>query len=330
MAWSIGADPYSAPDDPARPRPTVRSAHPAAGGAGAGGRGRPRRRSDRGRRAAGPVGWPGRSPCCARCRRPCWCMPRRRCAASACGRCPALTCWNCSPSCCRPAPWRPPRAAWRWRSTSPRPAPALPPPRRCCPIWRRRCWPGWRAGRDLPLNREAAALARRMGDAGWPWAQPVAAALAGRRRPPRRPLRAWRRLPDWEEAPPPPPPAAHPVAPAEARPRLAAMLGPGAEQRPGQADYADAAAAAFAAARGKRRPAYGARRSRHRHRQDPGLHRPRQPVGRAQQGRRCGSPPSPATCSARSRPNWPACTPTRPSAGAAWWCARGGRTTCAC
>ncbi|MCW3477053.1 ATP-dependent DNA helicase, partial [Limobrevibacterium gyesilva] len=37
-----------------------------------------------------------------------------------------------------------------------------------------------------------------------------------------------------------------PVQPAEARARLAEMLGPGAEQRPGQADYAAAAAAAFA------------------------------------------------------------------------------------
>ena len=37
-----------------------------------------------------------------------------------------------------------------------------------------------------------------------------------------------------------------PVAEAEARARLAAMLGPRAEQRPGQADYAGAAAAAFA------------------------------------------------------------------------------------
>jgi ATP-dependent DNA helicase DinG len=37
------------------------------------------------------------------------------------------------------------------------------------------------------------------------------------------------------------------VAPAEARGRLARLLGPLAEQRPGQADYADAAASAFAA-----------------------------------------------------------------------------------
>ncbi len=117
------------------------------------------------------------------------------------------------------------------------------------------------AGRDLPLNREAAALAGRMGQAGWAWADLVAAALAGQKpaAPPpagatgsggasgsSEPLRVWRRLPEWEEVAPLPPPACHPVPPAEARLRLAAMLGPDAEQRPGQSDYAAAAAAAFA------------------------------------------------------------------------------------
>jgi ATP-dependent DNA helicase DinG len=103
------------------------------------------------------------------------------------------------------------------------------------------------AGRDLKLNREAAALARRMGQAGWGWTEMVLAALAGQ--PPgggADPLRVWRQLPEWEETAPLPPPASNPVPQAEARRRLAAMLGPGAEQRPGQSDYAAAAAAAFA------------------------------------------------------------------------------------
>ncbi|MBV9756599.1 MAG: ATP-dependent DNA helicase, partial [Alphaproteobacteria bacterium] len=101
-------------------------------------------------------------------------------------------------------------------------------------------------GRDLPRNRDAAGLAARMGQAGWSWAPWVAAALG---RPDAAPapdaLKTWRRLPEWEETAPLPPPAAHPVQPAEARRRLAAMLGPHAEQRPGQADYAAAATAAF-------------------------------------------------------------------------------------
>jgi ATP-dependent DNA helicase DinG len=104
------------------------------------------------------------------------------------------------------------------------------------------------AGRALPLNRDAAGLAARMGAAGWPWAGFVAAALgAADASPETAGLRVWRRLPEWEELPPSPPPASHPVGAAEARARLAAMLGAAAEQRPGQSDYAAAAAAAFAA-----------------------------------------------------------------------------------
>jgi len=101
-------------------------------------------------------------------------------------------------------------------------------------------------GRDTALNRDAAGLAARMGQAGWSWAPFVTAALG---RPDAAPsteaLRVWKRLPEWEETAPLPPPSAHPVGEAEARARLAAMLGPHAEQRPGQADYAGAAAAAF-------------------------------------------------------------------------------------
>ncbi|HEY8288123.1 MAG TPA: ATP-dependent DNA helicase, partial [Acetobacteraceae bacterium] len=102
-------------------------------------------------------------------------------------------------------------------------------------------------GRDTVLNRDAAALAARMGRAGWGWApfvmealgRPDAAASA-------EPLKVWKRLPEWEDAAPPPPPSSHPVTEADARSRLASMLGSEAEQRPGQADYAGAVAAAFA------------------------------------------------------------------------------------
>ncbi len=95
-------------------------------------------------------------------------------------------------------------------------------------------------------GREAAALAARMGQAGWSWARSIMAALGEPAAPPSgEPLKVWRRLPEWEESGPPPPPAAHPVSGREARARLAAMLGPTAEQRPGQADYAAAAAGAF-------------------------------------------------------------------------------------
>ena len=103
------------------------------------------------------------------------------------------------------------------------------------------------AGRTLPLNRDAARLAARMGQAGWAWTPFVVAALGEpAAMPSADALRAWKRLPEWEETQPPAAPSAYPVSPAEARARLAAILGPGAEQRPGQADYAAAAAAAFA------------------------------------------------------------------------------------
>ena len=100
--------------------------------------------------------------------------------------------------------------------------------------------------RQVPLNADAASLAAQMGAAGWPWARFVLAALeAPAAQPGTVALKVWRRLPEWEDEAPPPPPSAMPVTPAEARTRLAAILGPDAEQRPGQADYASAAARAF-------------------------------------------------------------------------------------
>ena len=103
------------------------------------------------------------------------------------------------------------------------------------------------AGRDTPMNRDAAGLAARMGEAGWAWADHVTAALGKPNAPAATEgLRIWRRLPEWEDTAPQPPPSAHPVGETEARARLAQILGPTAEQRPGQADYAGAAATAFA------------------------------------------------------------------------------------
>lgn len=102
-------------------------------------------------------------------------------------------------------------------------------------------------GRATPLNRDAGTLAARMGATGWGWTPYVLAALnRADAVPTADALKVWRRLPEWEDAAPLPPPSALPVTEAEARARLAAMLGPDAEQRPGQSDYAGAAAAAFA------------------------------------------------------------------------------------
>jgi len=100
-------------------------------------------------------------------------------------------------------------------------------------------------GRSLPINREAAILAARLDRAGWVWAPFLRRALGEAAEPKDEPIKIWRNLPEWEETAPPPPESAHPITETDARARLASILGPGAEQRPGQADYAGAASLCF-------------------------------------------------------------------------------------
>ena len=104
----------------------------------------------------------------------------------------------------------------------------------------------------LPKEIEdAVPIAGAMAAAEWAWGPSVLAALgieggdlgkgmaaAG--------LKVWERLPEWSERGPETPPGNIGVEPAEARARLAALLGDGAEARPQQADYASAVTAAFA------------------------------------------------------------------------------------
>ncbi|MBO1075741.1 ATP-dependent DNA helicase [Roseomonas marmotae] len=102
--------------------------------------------------------------------------------------------------------------------------------------------------RGAQPNRDAAMLAARLRDAAhWPWADSVLAALGQpQARGSNDGLKVWRTLAEWEEVAPPPPPANLPVTAAEARARLAEILGEGAEQRPSQGDFASAASMAFA------------------------------------------------------------------------------------
>ncbi|OAN52212.1 helicase [Paramagnetospirillum marisnigri] len=90
-------------------------------------------------------------------------------------------------------------------------------------------------------------LAWMMARAGWGWGSPVLAALGVQGDSGRGggAARVWERLPEWNEFAPEPPGGSLPVDPAEARARLASMLGSGAEQRPAQADYASAVSFAF-------------------------------------------------------------------------------------
>ncbi|MBI1181447.1 MAG: ATP-dependent DNA helicase [Alphaproteobacteria bacterium] len=98
-----------------------------------------------------------------------------------------------------------------------------------------------------PDRPEAQRIARTMAKAGWPWGTLVTAALgapasgedAGGG------LEVWRRLPQWEDEAPRPPPDDYPVGTAEVRERLRALLGPDAEERPSQADYAETVTGAF-------------------------------------------------------------------------------------
>jgi len=93
---------------------------------------------------------------------------------------------------------------------------------------------------------EARNLAWVMARAGWGWATAVLAALGAAGQSGRASvLRVWDSLPEWSDQAPEPQPGSQPVEATEARQRLAEMLGPGAEQRPTQADYASAVTRAF-------------------------------------------------------------------------------------
>ncbi|HEX5453234.1 MAG TPA: ATP-dependent DNA helicase [Stellaceae bacterium] len=104
---------------------------------------------------------------------------------------------------------------------------------------------------------ETRAVAEAAARAGWSWGAAIVAALpAGEPQSSRRAagLRVWQRLAEWQERAPPPPPGNEAVAPDEARSRLAALLGAGAEARPQQAEYAAAVASAFAPRRRRDMP----------------------------------------------------------------------------
>lgn len=102
-------------------------------------------------------------------------------------------------------------------------------------------------GDDNQAPRVAGAMAR----GGWVWGPTVLAALGEGEedvmlRAAASGLDVWRRLKEWSEQAPPPPAGDQGIDPADARRRLADLLGDGAEERPGQADYASAVSAAFA------------------------------------------------------------------------------------
>ena len=99
---------------------------------------------------------------------------------------------------------------------------------------------------DDPRGPDPRAVAEAMSEGGWRWGTAVLQALgpSGAKRRGAG-LDIWHGLPEWAERAPEPPPGNQPVEPEEARARLAALLGDGAEARPQQADYASAVTPAF-------------------------------------------------------------------------------------
>ncbi|MCK6451910.1 MAG: ATP-dependent DNA helicase [Alphaproteobacteria bacterium] len=97
---------------------------------------------------------------------------------------------------------------------------------------------------------DAVPVALVMHRAGWSWGGAVLDALGvdpndQKLTAPGAALMVWMRLQEWSEHAPEPPPGHVPVEPQEARQRLARLLGPGAEARPQQGDYASALTRAF-------------------------------------------------------------------------------------
>jgi ATP-dependent DNA helicase DinG len=84
--------------------------------------------------------------------------------------------------------------------------------------------------------------AQSLGRLRWPWAAAVSQRL---KRPDRQERWLFTRLPEWEEKPPRSPPRTIHVPPSAAVDRLGELTGHGAEERPGQRAYVEAAAGAF-------------------------------------------------------------------------------------
>ena len=106
------------------------------------------------------------------------------------------------------------------------------------------------SGYDPEERRKAAGAAHMMALNGWRWAPYVLHALDAEQPDilggsPLESLEVWRTLPEWSEAAPAAPAGNHAISPADARGRLAELVGPGAEDRPQQADYASAVSHAF-------------------------------------------------------------------------------------
>ena len=105
------------------------------------------------------------------------------------------------------------------------------------------------ARQDSDGDKTALRIAAVLEKAGWIWGEAVLQALgraAGKlASSDNKALAVWTRLKEWQDVAPPAAPNHFGVSNAQARARLAELLGDGAEARPQQADYASAVCAAF-------------------------------------------------------------------------------------
>ncbi len=96
---------------------------------------------------------------------------------------------------------------------------------------------------DYIFAEGAVASAMSMAEAGWHWGPLILGGLAIEEKCDSYHL--WNHLPEWQEAAPPPPPGIEPVSEDESLARLHDLLGPNAEERQSQKDYAALTAQAF-------------------------------------------------------------------------------------
>jgi ATP-dependent DNA helicase DinG len=91
------------------------------------------------------------------------------------------------------------------------------------------------------------ALAETLGRSGWRWSALILARIGAseEKLSPIAGFEAWRGLPSWEDDPYPDKPGSLPVSAADARARLAQLIGDSGESRPEQASYTEAASYAF-------------------------------------------------------------------------------------
>lgn len=105
------------------------------------------------------------------------------------------------------------------------------------------------ANQPQAAKDHARSLAQLMTQSGWGWGQFVLSALgpdAEGRTKRGSGYSVWSDLEEWEEQAPPPRPAQISIAPDQARQRLAMLVGPDAEKRRAQSDFAAKATLAFA------------------------------------------------------------------------------------